>query len=223
MLIEFIGLPGSGKTTLCGRLRTALTDAGCDVWTQTDYWKTGRIHAYARSFRDILGGIRIIRNVPWAHIVAMGGEHRGLISKSILVNIAEHSAVARRPGREIAVFDEGLVQRAYSIFVYRRPSMNVVTMMHRYIDSLKLPELLIHIKAPVSLALERICKRGVPHRMAGMSRDQMEAMLMRGDRLIEMVVDYVKTSARVLDVDAGEDDSSVRSIVASIDSCGSAR
>lgn len=231
MIIEFTGIPGSGKTNLHKALENNLRRKGCYVWTPSQHWQSLELQPQTNKSRRFLSitrkaatlvkpainNIHFVLSVPW--IQALSGltfKYKKLIARSFLVNLAESEfAKLTRKESVIALMDEGIVHRAYSLFVTLNHEINHKA-LERYITMVNLPDLLVYVKLNVKRALQRIMARGVPSRMTGLSYIQSEHMLVKGEQLLETLIQFIRqrrsNSCVIMEVDGELKDKSVKSI-----------
>lgn len=130
MIIEFTGIPGSGKTTLNDVLQQFLISRGYQVWTQTEYWRqtgnkqlsfSGRMLFIFRKsivcLSSAITNFHLMLLVPWRNILAgQSFRNKWLCLNSFMTNLAEREAVENLvPNNTIALIDEGVFHRAYSL------------------------------------------------------------------------------------------------------------
>ena len=231
MIIEFTGIPGSGKTSLHKTLKNNLRCKGCCVWTPNQHWQSlvvekqaNKLHRYltvsrkaATIVKPAINNIHFILSVPW--IQALSGlsfKYKKLIAKSFLINLAESEfAKLTRKEKVVALMDEGIVHRAYSLFVSLNNEINYKA-LERYAFMVNLPDLLVYVKLNVKRALQRITARGVPLRMTDLSYSQSERMLVKGELLLETLIQFIRqrrsNSCVIMEVDGELIDKSVQSI-----------
>ena len=231
MIIEFTGIPGSGKTNLHKALENNLRRKGCCVWTPSQHWQSLELQQQTNKSRRFLSvtrkattlvkpainNIHFVLSVPW--IQALSGltfKYKKLIARSFLVNLAESEfAKLTRKESVIALMDEGIVHRAYSLFVTLDHEINHKA-LERYITMVNLPDLLVYVKLNVKRALQRIMARGVPSRMTGLSYIQSEHMLVKGEQLLETLIQFIRqrrpNSCVIMEVDGELKDKSFKSI-----------
>lgn len=149
--IEFLGPPGSGKTTLY----TGLSDG--DHLYSPFVGSSGRNcrskGANRRFHRKVWNAVRFLRHRPaYAGMLARLGRratHEPLfLIEMLLGTAAEYEyAVTTRPPQATVVLDEGFLQRALSIlFRTDQPSFSLET----YLEIVPLPSILVHVDAPAT-------------------------------------------------------------------------
>ena len=118
--------------------------------------------------------------------------------------------------------DEGIVHRAYSLFVSLNKDINHKA-LERYVLMVNLPDLLVFVKINVKQALQRIMARGVPQRMTYLSYNQSERMLAQGELVLETLIQLIRqrrpNQCDIMEVDGELIDKSVISILDRITDC----
>ena len=220
MIIEFMGLPGSGKTTLHGKAVGFLGKAACEVWTPEHCWEKERPY-YRRSFQGSPSD-RIINNVLFVHHLLAKVpsllcyfyihrhfvflllryinhfphrfRYRALLTKYFLIDLFQYSSFRKRSmiKNKWILIDEGLVQHVYTLFVHKSGLLDCRA-IKSYLRRVPLPDLLIYITADPELCFERMEKRGViPYRLRGESIEVLRDSLKRGEALFSMVVELIR-------------------------------
>lgn len=231
MIIEFTGIPGSGKTTLHKALQNNLRRKEYCVWSPSQHWQfLGLQQQFNKSRRSLtvtrkaatlvkpaINNIHIILSVPWIQVFrGLPFKYKKLIAKSFLFNLAESefAKLARKEG-VVALLDEGIVHRAYSLFVSLNKDINHKA-LERYALMVNLPDLLVFVKLNVKRALQRIMARGTPLRMTGLSYSQSGRMLAQGELLLETLIQLIRqrrsNPCEIMEVDGRLIDKSVLSI-----------
>ena len=230
MIIEFTGIPGSGKTTLHKALQNDLIRKEYSVWTPSEHWQSLGLQQVNRSrislkftrkvatlVKPAINNIHTILSVPWIQVFSgLSFQYKKLIAKSFLINLAESEcAKLTRKEKVVALMDEGIVHRAYSLFVSLNKDINHKA-LERYVLMVNLPDLLVFVKINVKQALQRIMARGVPLRMTDLSSSQSERMLTQGELFLETLIQLIRqrrsNSCHIMEVDGELIDKSVMSI-----------
>jgi hypothetical protein len=177
MIVELVGAPGSGKTTLAVALCRRLGDVGVRALPtgaarrrarRRLRWPRAALAGAALAF--ILGHPRLVlrvaagqacRRAPWPQ--------RVVTLRRFLRDAAVHRLLRQtlRAG-EAAVLCEGLVQRVIGLHVSvtERARPQAVS---RYVAALPAIDGLVLLRAPVALCTRRIGARGLPRRLRGRS------------------------------------------------------
>lgn len=220
MIIEFTGLPGSGKSTLNTAAEEFLRSRGYHVWTPRNYWQILGLRERATSPQRILSVTRkaaallkpalvnfqLIRVIPWLEVLkGRPFLHQKMVVNSFLSNLAELEAAKRVVSNgAVALLDEGIVHRAYGLFVLPQKSINsrAVKDYGRIVD---LPDLLVYIRLKRAVSLNRMLDRGVPLRMVGLKNAESLRMLGNGEVLLDTLINSIRKrvspECHVLDLD----------------------
>lgn len=220
MIIEFTGMPGSGKSTLNKAVQKVLVSKGYKIWTPKEYWQSmgleqqapldklikGVIKKLAVVVRAVACNMPLMVVVPWRNILVCNSIHnKYVILNAFLSNLAERTAVKRNVAKNaIALIDEGIVHRAYSLFVLPKELVHVSELIS-YVRSIELPDLLVYLRSTIPRCLDGLARRGVPSRMERMSESEALSMLVKGKFVLDTIVKELKRLPRsqpyVLEVD----------------------
>jgi len=208
VIVEFTGLPGSGKSTLNEAVREVLLSQGYQVWTPKDYWQSIGLNqqsSYGSRMRAVVKKATILvraatRNlslmavVPWRLILMRQSfRHQLVILDSFFSNLAEFEAADRLvPNNTIVLLDEGMVHRAVSLFVVQENSINLPGVI-AYGRAIRLPDFLVYVRSTIPISLRRIIKRGVPLRMEKMDEPKILAMLVREKIVLDTLIENVRS------------------------------
>ena len=107
-----------------------------------------------------------------------------------MTNLAEREAAENLvPHNTIALMDEGIFHRSYSLFVTPEKYLDIKGIL-LYGRAVKLPDLLIYLKSPVPACLDRICRRELPVRMRGLKRSVALKMMIKGETALNVLIKY---------------------------------
>ena len=206
LIIEFTGIPGSGKTTLCKTLLQYFIARNYQVWTQTDYWRqignkqlsfSGRMFFFFRKLiiclKSSFANSNLIFHLPWLDLLAgQSFKNKWRCLNSFLTNLAEYEAAKNLESHNtIALMDEGIFHRAYNIFVMPEKCLNNRRLL-LYGKAVNMPDLLIYLKAPVSVCFGRISRRGLPIRMQGLNHSIALEMMLNGEKALNSLIEDLK-------------------------------
>ncbi len=183
--IECIGIPGSGKTSLCHALKVALVSRGRAVVCGEDAWVTllrrrddgaaknliKRLPAaWLRPLRMTLVlpefARATARNPAWIarHLNAIAGMKYPEEWAHMLVFAFMQSVCDAELGRdrvrdgEVWLRDEGLCQRYFSVHGYSE-TMPSAADVDAYFEALELPDILIRVQTPAADCHRRLARR----------------------------------------------------------------
>ena len=128
--------------------------------------------------------------VPWRHMLAgQSFKNKWLCLNSFMTNLAERDAAENLvPNNTVALMDEGVFHRAYSLFIAPEKYLDTKGIL-LYGKAVKLPDLLIYLKLPVPVCFDRICIRGLPLRMRGLNNSVALKMMFKGEKALDMLVE----------------------------------
>ena len=118
--------------------------------------------------------------------------NKWLCLNSLMSNLAEHEAAKKIAFyNTIALIDEGLFHRAYSLFVTPEKHLDIKKIL-LYGRAVNLPDLLIYLKTPVPVCLDRIRRRGLPIRMRGLKDSVALKMMFKGEKALNTLIEDLK-------------------------------
>lgn len=220
MIVEFTGLPGSGKSTLNAAVEQFLLSGGYTVWTPRKHWKAmGLRQPTSSAQRGLavtrktallimtgLANIRLISMVPWFDVLAGRPlRHQKMVLNSFMSNLAELEVAKRLRGKStVALLDEGIVHRAYGLFVSPEKPINSKT-VERYARTVNLPDILVYVQLNRFISLKRMLRRGVPLRMTELENSKVLRMLAHGEVLLDVLVKAIHnrtaSTCRIVELD----------------------
>lgn len=178
MIIEFIGLPGCGKTALSHYLEEVLQKHGIHVWTRSElstpqYCKFYKFIQYVR-----LAALwpDVILLVAW-HLLTRKQVQKRIAFTSFMNTLLQRDILSRQLKKgEIAILDEGLIHRGASIFGYCKDKIDE-NIASKYISNVPLPDVLVYLNVTPEIAIERIEHRGRPNRMKDMGDEEIKHIM----------------------------------------------
>lgn len=219
MIVEFVGLPGAGKSTLRDAARTILLELGLSAMLARE----ARIHCFGRSHPGRLIGIaspsakrerlldaavrRLLKlyRVPFClhnraltrHVFSelwrrpLSTRDRRKVLRFFLRDGAFHHYFGNHLSPEEAlVLSEGLVHRATSIHTSASQEPDD-PWIAKYSRLLPRSDLVISVRAPVAVCAKRVVARGVYRRYIG---DDLYRFLLNSARTIDVAVDTIRKS-----------------------------
>ncbi len=183
--VEFLGLPGAGKSSVSHRVAACLAGRGRPVAEHvrelSDRRRTpGRLRGYVGKSLLVAGEVALHPATSLAALRAIRGTRQPSLRVLLGVsfNWLMQCAVARagRRGRAIQLSDEGLYQALWSIGLEGRPG--AVHAVGRLLErGLPRPDLVVLVDAPARAVAQRLAGRGGHESRAdGWGAEDAEAM-----------------------------------------------
>lgn len=235
MIIEFIGTPGAGKTTLVPAVIEFLGKHGIEGFTMV---KAARPYAQRTLLGQVverLGPPSLRGPLLWQVYYRLSALHRliffakrpRLLLYVLRTQRMRPDAVSVRKKRalfwffhlaggydfltslarpnEALVFDDGFVHRTVHLNASAVEVPDRVKITS-YLDLIPVPRVLIVLRAPVEVCVKRVQARGVWDYFRGKTRDELMQYLANADLTITTAVDYLKNKeCRIIEVDNGQD------------------
>lgn len=217
MIVEFIGSTGTGKTTLTKAVQSKLAKFN-EVTTSYNLLAKplGMVSLSHPTLRNL---IQEAVSLPYfirslnhnsayvafvLNMLARHGEYsfftfNYLRSLGRTVGMYE---IARRHGHDrIILVDEGTLVLAHNIFVYTDKVHSEEEIAH-FASLVPLPDLIVHVRAPADVLVERTLRRSDPPReLRSLDRSKMEHYLKRAANIFEQLVLVESVRDRTLTVD----------------------
>jgi hypothetical protein len=191
LVVELVGLPGSGKTTVGGALVAEVRSAGLLVHSDLVSpagAPRGPVRWLVR--RPGLAGHRLVR----VAVAALWRSPRPLRDKrealgALLATLAARlDAGSGRAPADVLLLTEGLFQRAFLLLV-DRAGCAPPWLVRAYARAVPPPDLVLRLSAEVDALLARLAgrTRKLPRRLAGMDGDRVRRLLGEADGLLDAV------------------------------------
>lgn len=207
LVIEFLGLPGAGKTTAAALLRRSLAEDGIATVfapeiTRDDLPDRPRFLARAALILRALPHWR--RDLPLlGAILAIRQRRFRDRLKAIYNGWTLLSLHARLPGSAIAVLDQGLMQAIWSFHLFSPDEPDITRWVTRLGARLRGDHLVIYLSQPASLCRERLEMRESRHsRLQDRAIAQDQALWQRAERICE---DIARATPGTITIEAGKD------------------
>ena len=184
VIVEFVGLPGSGKTTLWRELRES--DALGLVAQGHPGGRGAVVRAGLRYWRAALVALRVLVRSP------RSWEDKLRAARWFLATLAHYGVPA-----EIVLLDEGLVQRSFLLFAEREQVDRAVE-IERYFNSIPVPDVVIALIVAPAICVDRLHlrPRSVPKRFRGLSPEAVTTAFTAGWQMIEGALAALASSAK---------------------------
>jgi thymidylate kinase len=236
MIIEFIGTPGSGKTTLIpvvtGYLAQQAFSARTVVEASRDYTK----RTFLGKHLQRLAPQKLQRFLLWQTFLAYSLFHRLVFYRKHphLIHQTLRAQYERPTGAEVKkrrvlpwffhlagyyeflnhhiapgealILDEGFIHRVVQLF-----ASDVETpcqeKIEAYIDLVPQPDLVVALHAPPEVCLQRVFKRGVWAQFHQKNPDEILRYITNAHQVVNIAVDHMKRKGwSMIEIDNGSDD-----------------
>jgi thymidylate kinase len=184
-IIEFVGLPGAGKSFMAERIARELERAGIAVLPLPRPTWQAKLAASTKH-----------RGPLWVAVLCMARSSRPLRQRIqalrfLLVTLARMEIAACDRSSGVYIFDEGMLQRLFMLFV--EPTGIAPGSWERYIAASPVGAVTIHITTPAALAVSRIARRlrGAPERFEKLSDAQLESVFSDAEQFLRTVTSSV--------------------------------
>lgn len=236
MMVEFIGGTGAGKTTVAAAVQRRLASRGEAVTAPDLVASLVGLRPLSRSLhRNLtcdLVGLPFVLGSLGRHaaflrfVLQVLARQRPTLQaanrvRSTLRKIGVYEIIQRYGGGRIVLVDEGTVLHAHNLFVYTSQECSS-TDLDRFARVVPLPDVVVHVTAPLAVQIRRSLERSDPPREIR-SRDPrlVELYVARASALFEALVGIPNVGERVVRVDnpgdqPGSDGPDVDHVIASI-------
>lgn len=220
LVIELVGAPGAGKTTLATALVGLLREQGLEAASVID---AARGHAARTGIGRVIRRLaprRLRRPLLWwlfyglglLHAVAFAREHRRLVRhvlstqarRPLRPRLKAHIlfwffqlggrtrflATTARPG-EVLVLDDGFLHRAVHLNADPRTDPDPRS-VHLYVDLLPRPDLVVAVVAPPSVCDRRVRDRGVWRHSRHLTSAELSRYLAGARQVTDLVLDRAR-------------------------------
>jgi hypothetical protein len=231
--VEFLGLPASGKSTVA-KLMTARLGTDGYVTSNMAVGRDGYILAPLKPAITVRHPRRPLPRVKAAQKVRLAFQHWRLVAtisrvlarssrglqhrlftlRRVLTTLGRWDSVSRASGtHDVAVFEEGLLQHAFLVFIDDRGRWDTRE-LSRYLSAAVHADLVVHLALPPGESLRRQLQRAesaaepapISRRFRSLDRMSLEHVLGSGDDLLREIAQRVRMDedCRVLHLDATE-------------------
>lgn len=221
MIVEFIGVTGSGKTTLINQVRHKLSSSW-EVTTSSDL-VTGLVGL--QGIKNVTAKNLLQETISFPYFLGSFPNHSQLISQTIrlfsrntslsVTTINNLRSIERKLGgleiaqrqdqNKVILVDEGPFLTAHMFAFNDTPITKEEIKEYRRL--LPLPDLIIYIKATTEVLLERSLNRSRPPReMKARNQSENEEYIKRAESLFDQMVDSSNIQSRMLIVDNSSPD-----------------
>ena len=217
MIIEFIGSTGAGKTTLISEVRHRLAQT-TEVTTSFDAVASplglrGVTHLTVRNLIQELVGFPFFIGSLYRHkaiivfILRMLARQASFSFftinnlRSLERKIGVDEIIKRRQHDKIILVDEGPLLLAHNVFVYSGAHYTCEEIA-RFASLVPLPDIIIYIKVPMDILVQRSLQRTDPPReMRSRDRELIEKHINRAVKMFDQLIAAENIQARLLIVE----------------------
>ena len=217
MIVEFIGSTGAGKTTLISEVQRRLAQTA-DVMTSFElvaapFGLRGVTNLTARNLIQELAGFPFLIRSVHRHkafiffILRMLARQANfsifMINnlRSLERKIGVYEILKRYRRNQIILVDEGTVLSAHNVFVYSN-ALYTCEEIARFASLVPLPDIIIYIKAPVDILVQRSLLRADPPReIKSRNRGLIEKHVSRAVKMFDELVEADNIQRRLLIVE----------------------
>lgn len=219
MIVEFIGTPGAGKTTMLPVVTAYCAEHGIRARTVVDAARPYARRTLPGAVIDRIIPARLRRPLLWQAFYQVstlyrlrfcmrqrrliGHVLRAQLRRPIPIEERRHALgwffvlsgqyeflKSRAYPSEWLLFDEGFVHRAVQMHASDRETPDSARIA-AYVDLLPRPDLVIAVRAPWELCVERIYRRGLWQRFRHKSRTQIERFVANAAQIVDLAVERI--------------------------------
>jgi hypothetical protein len=233
VVVEFVGAPGAGKSSLLPAVRHACERSGLDAGTVVEFARPlagrtragwllavlpeGRFRARASwgvfRWASALGTLARVRKTwPLASVVwrSQRGRPRSAEARDRRVVywfgrlVGAHGLFLRRSRpEEVLLLDEGYVHRVVQLFTSAVEDPDRRG-VDEYLAAVPRPDLLVAVHAPVTRCVDRIRARGVWTRFEGRDDAELQRFVASAHRAVQLAVTHARDHGwELVEVDNG--------------------
>ncbi len=219
MIVEFIGCTGAGKSTLVTALRHRHIDGRLAVSMPElalgNALRDRVSHPTAQNVAQELASLpHLLLSAPRQRAFlrfaastltasAPSALHRANRLRGVARRVGMLELATRRCATRIALADEGTVLLAYLLVLDGREPAEVETELAEFSRLVPLPDLVVHVRAPVDVLVARALARTDRGRqLGGKQREELERHLANTVDVFDRLVAAPRLAPRVVTVDA---------------------
>lgn len=230
MIIEFIGAPGAGKTTLMPTVKDFLRERGFQPWSVVEAGRPFVKRSSLGRWVDVWMPASLRGAVLWQAFYQASklerrnfrNEHRALMES---VNEFQSERPISRTDRDhvlrwfhnltgqyrflnerarhddVLIFDEGFSHRVVQLFASENEIPDLASVKD-YLSRIPKPDLIIHPKASLETCLERVYQRGIWERFRSKDEASISRFMSHAHTIVNFAVEYLLIRGwTILDVD----------------------
>lgn len=231
MIIEFIGTPGSGKTSLLHAAADSLRETGMRPFTVIEASRVFATRTAVGKAVQVITPASIRQQMLWQVFhrlsslkrVRFKQEHHQLFTLIARWQRERPEAAGAQQRRveywlnqlagyysflsaniqagEVLLFDEGFVHRVVQLFASPIETPDAAKVA-AYAALIPQPDLVVYVNTPVEVCLKRIYERGVWQRMQDRSPEELHHFIENANLAVtQMVAQLIAQNWRVIEVD----------------------
>jgi Ser/Thr protein kinase RdoA (MazF antagonist) len=236
LIVEFLGTPGAGKTTLMDAVRDILQLEGVRGYSVVEAARPFALRTFPGNIVNLLAPARYRRQLLWQVFYYMSlvyrlkflHRHRRLVSYVLSSQKRRPPEAAIRERRvlywfyhlmgyyefltayarpgEALIFDDGFVHRAVHLHASTVETPDPAR-IKAYIDLIPHPDIVIVPRAPLEVCENRILRRGIWKHFRNKSRDELRQYLASSNQVVKATMDCINAEEwRVIEVENGNGD-----------------
>jgi hypothetical protein len=219
VVLEFVGLPGGGKSTIARHVVRELTSRGHRVLERPPV--KGNIAAMRIKPNYVFGGIAALVESLWLSLLTIRPYYAGRLRRALVVPTwLLRWELIRQSRASLIILDEGVIQNVWAIVIGGRwPSEEVADrLLRRVLRNVPQRYNIVHCVVDTDTALNRIAERGDQRNRFDVASASDRGMLLERNRpvLDHLLCEAVRiTGASVLTLDASKPPSDLVSEVMS--------
>lgn len=230
MRVEFIGCTGAGKSTLVAQVQALCAAQGSAATTGYGLalrqlrlgWLRGRVArglvinllaigvgmlGWRRNRTLLRLAFRTLARLPRS----VGWFERLYISRDVVKNLGVDAIARRRAGGRLVLLDEGPLHTAHYLFVHSSAAPDAAALAE-FAALAPLPDLLVYVRQPEALLVERTLARG-HRRIPPGSRAAAEQFVGRAVQVFERLIQEPRIAERLLVLGPAIGDSQAAALV----------
>lgn len=189
MIVEFVGTPGSGKTTLFQKIKNSIGD-DILVLNRNEILSHIRIKRYFIYFKNLITHFGFILELfylffKFSYIMPF----RGIISFLVFFSQIEVAKkIITKKEKMLIVFDEGFYQRINSFVMFSRKSVNSA-LIRKIIINKYSQNFLIVLPQNIDVLSERLKNRQYGIRFSKIKKEKINEILKKGNDFVDILLE----------------------------------
>ncbi len=235
MIVEFIGTPGSGKTTLVPVVTGYLNEIGFQAYPVLDAARPFAKRTLSGKLIDKILPMFLLNKILWQIYYFSSylnrrkfyKKNRALMEE--ILQFQEQRPISRydrhhvihwfihltgnyefflkylQP-KDVVIFDEGFVHRVVQLFASENEEPDFELMVV-YLNLIPKPDLVIFTNTPYEICKERVFSRGIWERFRKKEPEDTSKFIFNASKVVNFSVDYLRKKGwNIIEVQNGHDD-----------------